>query len=359
MMSHIFSTAPYLRTEAEGASVAAANAAASAAAAAADDDDGNHSEFAAASTCHAERHYMENDQTLVILVTLCRGLLDHDGNLLIDIDAKPWRSVRPAFRIKPKAKDYIREIERRWKTFVRPPDCTKVGPRPTAWRATLLLDWLDNHPIVDVVEVAYLTTKVQEIKAALSQSYGIAASIDADGESVVEIDTDANDDGANALAPSPSPARVTTNRSGANGTIIPATNAIANTGTDNFAGISESIKWLGTSVLASAKLFVTQKEKDRAMTIAENEKDRTAKLELAKLEAEKREKEIADERARERINVLRVQIDSLRKDKRQLTMEVLSDNKRSKTVEDFLTVELRQMTKDIEQKEVELNNLLR
>ena len=51
------------------------------------------------------------------------------------------------------------------------------------------------------------------------------------------------------------------------------------------------------------------------MTIAENEKDRTAKLELAKLEAEKREKEIADERAREHINVLHVQIDSLRKDK--------------------------------------------
>jgi hypothetical protein len=191
------------------------------------------------------------------------------------------------------------------------------------------------------------------------QSYGIAASVDSDGESVVEINTDANDDGVTAQPPSRSPARVTTNRTrGGNGTIIPATNVIAKTGTDNFAGLSESIKWLGTSVLASAKLFATQKEKDRAMTIAENEKDRTAMLELAKLEAEKREKEIADERARERINVLRVQIDSLRKDKRQLTMEILSDNKRSKTVEDFLTVELRQITKDIEQKEVELNKFL-
>ena len=224
----------------------------------------------------------------------------------------------------------------------------------------LLLDWLDNHPIVDVVEVAYLTTKVQEIKAAVIQSYGIAASVDADGESVVEIERDANDDGANALAPSPRrlPARVTTNRSGRNGTIIPAPNAIAKTGTDNFAGLSESIKWLGTSVLASAKLFVTQKEKDRAMTIAENEKDRTAKLELAKLEAEKREKEIADERARERINVLRVQIDSLRKDKRQLTIEILSDNKRSKTVEDFLTKEIEQVTEKAHEKEMELYNLL-
>jgi hypothetical protein len=123
-------------------------------------------------------------------------------------------------------------------------------------------------------------------------------------------------------------------------------------------------------VLASAKLYAAQKEqdremaieeneKDREMKIAENEKDRKVQLELAKLESEKREKEIADERARERISVLHAQIDSLRKDKRQLTMEVLSDNKRSKTVEDFLTVELRQMTKDIEQKEVELNNLLR
>jgi hypothetical protein len=316
MMSQFFSTAPYLRTETEGASVAAANAAAAAAAAAADDDDGNHSEFAAAGPCHAERHYMENGQTLVILVTLCRGLLDHDGNQLIDFDAEPWRSVRPAFRIKPKVKAYMREIERRWKTFVRPPDCTKVGPRPASWPTHLLLDWLDKHPIVDVVEVAYLTTKVQEIRDAVIQSYGIAASVDSDGESVVEINTDANDDGVTAQPPSRSPARVTTNRTrGGNGTIIPATNVIAKTGTDNFAGLSESIKWLGTSVLASAKLFATQKEKDRAMTIAENEKDRTAKLELAKLEAEKREKEIADERAREHINVLHVQIDSLRKDK--------------------------------------------
>lgn len=231
--------------------------------------------------------------------------------------------------------------------FCGHPSNYKGGPRPKKWTLEQLTDWLDNNPIVDDIDVAFLTSKVQEAKADVidgtAQLDDTKVSSSGDGSSAA-IDVDANNSNTKD-----SRNRLTENAS--------------------FVRLNESIKWLGTSVLASARLYAAQKEqdremaieeneKDRDMKIAENEKDRNVQLELAKLEAEKREKEIAAARARERINILHAQIDSLRKDKRQLTIEALSDNKRSKTVEDFLTVELRQITKDIEQKEVELNKFL-
>ena len=356
------STSSLLRAETGfrlGGTVAATNAAVAAAAAA--------PELAAAAvgTCHAEHHYLTMDQSLPVLIALCRGIIDEEGEQLLNLDAEPWCSFRPARIIKPKAKDYMREIERRWNTFLRPPQNAGVGPRPASWPHAQLVDWLDKHPIVDAVEVAYLTAKVQEAKAAVMEAnllrMGDASYNDASGEPVIEIDADANDGGTAAQAPSRSPGRAI-NNGGRKPPSTPApvvNNTTPRTSTNNFKGLSESIKWLGTSVLASAKLFATQKEKDREMTIAENEKDRLAQLELAKLEAEKRDKEIAEERSRERIHILRSQIDSLRNDKRQLTLEMLSDsNKRSKTIEDFLAKEIEQMTKETQEKEIELNNLL-
>lgn len=294
--------------------------------------------------CRSEYYFNEMNQSLPILVAMCRGLVDDDGEPLINVDLEPWCLVRPMQNVRPKAKDYVREIGRRWYTFVGTHQNYKGGPRPKKWTIDELTDWLDKHPITDIIDAAYLKSKVQEAKDILI-----------DGSVQLEDAKGSSGDGAAKVASLPS--EVDAPRS-------------ARADTASFVRLSESIKWLGTSVLTSAKLFVAQREQDREMTIeeneknreltmAENEKDRKAQFELAKLEAEKREKEIADARARERINILRDQLHSLRKDKRQLTMEVLSENKRSKTMDDFLTVELRQMSKDIEQKEVELNNLLR
>ena len=163
------------------------------------------------------------NQSLPTLITLCRGITDHDGFSLLDVDAEPWCSVRPARSIKPKAKDYMREIEWRWKTFLRPPQCTRVGPRPASWSHTQLVDWLDKHPIVDVTEVAYLTSKVQEVKAAMIESNqlraGEAPINNADDVPVIELDLDANNhDGRNAQVPS-RPARATNIIGGGNGAI--------------------------------------------------------------------------------------------------------------------------------------------
>ncbi|KAL7432042.1 hypothetical protein ACHAXH_002339 [Discostella pseudostelligera] len=320
-------------------------------------DDPRHSKFAAVVgrgdgnsagfLCRSEYHFQEMNQSLPILVAMCRGLTNEEGAPLIDIEVEPWCSIRPLLSVRPKAKDYVREIERRWCTFVGTHQNYKGGPRPKKWTLEQLTDWLDNNPIVDDIDVAFLTSKVQEAKADVidgtAQLDDTKVSSSGDGSSAA-IDVDANNSNTKD-----SRNRLTENAS--------------------FVRLNESIKWLGTSVLASARLYAAQKEqdremaieeneKDRDMKIAENEKDRNVQLELAKLEAEKREKEIAAARARERISILHAQIDSLRKDKRQLTIEALSDNKRSKTVEDFLTVELRQITKDIEQKEVELNKFL-
>lgn len=184
--------------------------------------------------------------------------------------------------MRPKAKDYVREIERRWYTFVGTHQNYKGGPRPKKWTLEQLTDWLDNNPIVDDIDVAFLTSKVQEAKADVID--GTAQLDDTKVSSSGDCSSAAIDVDANNSNTKDSRNRLTENAS--------------------FVRLNESIKWLGTSVLASAKLYAAQKEqdremaieeneKDRDMKIAENEKDRNVQLELAKLEAEKREKEIA------------------------------------------------------------------
>lgn len=116
---------------------------------------------------------------------------------------------------------------------------------------------------------------------------------------------DANDGRtAQANYQSHSPARGINNGNGdGNGAVqVQASQATTNSTiaiADTFASLGESIQWLGTSVLASAKRYATQKEKDCEMAIPENEKDRTAQLKMAKLEAENQKNEIANEKAKE------------------------------------------------------------
>ena len=55
----------------------------------------------------AEQHYQDNNRTMILLATMCIGVRDDDGLLLIDPDIAPWDKL-PKKQKKPTL-DLLRE----------------------------------------------------------------------------------------------------------------------------------------------------------------------------------------------------------------------------------------------------------
>lgn len=120
--------------------------------------------------CAAERHFVEKGRTLRTLVTLCRGILDDDGNQLIDANAEPWCQIKPEKQVKPTNAEYVDEIRRRWKEFAGIPTNFKAEPAPKKWKTAQLLEWLDKNPVVDAANVAYLKAMAKEYKTSATEA---------------------------------------------------------------------------------------------------------------------------------------------------------------------------------------------
>ena len=115
--------------------------------------------------CPTEKHFEENGKSLKVLVALCRGLKDANGNYVLEPDTDPfWRSLRARTR-RPTAEGWHAEIRRRWETFVGAryrscPNDPRLGPRPNGWKLPKVLQWLDSNPIDAIEDVAFLVSEV-------------------------------------------------------------------------------------------------------------------------------------------------------------------------------------------------------
>lgn len=122
------------------------------------------------SVSHAEQHYASKNHSIKALVAMCRGLLDGDKPLL-DISVEPWASMKIT-TVKPTAKEYKEEIERRWQISVGAAGIKqqKGKPRPKQWLMPKLLEWLDENPISDSADIGYLSRKVAEHKVIAEEA---------------------------------------------------------------------------------------------------------------------------------------------------------------------------------------------
>jgi hypothetical protein len=133
---------------------------------------------------------------------------------------------------------------------------------------------------------------------------------------------------------------------------------------ENLAHLSDSIKSLSSSALAMARMEAEQKEKDRTFSLQENEKDRAARIRQAEIEAEQKMrlatlelKEKEEVRRRERADALSLAIATLTTQKRQLTIEMLS-NKKCKDMAEYLASEIKEIENEKIKKQQELNDLI-
>ena len=120
--------------------------------------------------CPAEQYFAHKNQSVKSLVVMCRGLLSGDDQLL-DITKEPWLSMKVGL-VKPTAKDYKDEIERRWKatTSVSPTKIQSMAPRPKQWLMPRVLEWLDANPVSDKFDVQFLQRRIEIQKGMVERA---------------------------------------------------------------------------------------------------------------------------------------------------------------------------------------------
>jgi hypothetical protein len=125
----------------------------------------------------AEAYYAEKNNCLKILVAMCYGVTDEEGQPLIDIDESPWREIKRA-QINPSSDHYFAEITRRHTHLTR---LGRKIPRPRAkgWSIPNKQKWLVDNPIVSNADKKYLVGIVNIRKAAMEASNAETAEIDA------------------------------------------------------------------------------------------------------------------------------------------------------------------------------------
>jgi hypothetical protein len=106
----------------------------------------------------AKRWLNSNNHSMRTLVALCRGILNDNGSQILDIMMDPWRFL-PLYTIKPKSEEYKVEIKCRWEQF-NSEGAKEKKPKPTQWNIDKCLKWLDDHPIINETDIAFLQQTV-------------------------------------------------------------------------------------------------------------------------------------------------------------------------------------------------------
>ena len=120
----------------------------------------NIDEYSSNFTNNAENFYNNEGCCLKVLVCMCYGLRDDSDNLLLDLEAEPWKSF-PIAQIRPNKDMLIKEVTRRWSQSNKDKTNTKIGPRPKQWTLVKIRDWLEVNPIVDPNDVTFLKDVVR------------------------------------------------------------------------------------------------------------------------------------------------------------------------------------------------------
>ena len=93
------------------------------------------------------------------LVVLCHGLTHEGRTPTIDVLAAPWLTMKKSV-ICVSSKEYQSEITHRWDIMCTyDPNLKAISrdiPRPSQWKLAKLKMWLDNNPVMDDGERAFL-----------------------------------------------------------------------------------------------------------------------------------------------------------------------------------------------------------
>jgi hypothetical protein len=113
-----------------------------------------------AELCPSQKAYEESGNEKKVQYLMSIGL-QCNGSALFWFETVPW-SLLPKTSLRPKNTDYGKEIARRSKLF-------KISPalRPSNWTRLQTIEWLQQNPVRDNVDIDFLTKEVARVRNVL------------------------------------------------------------------------------------------------------------------------------------------------------------------------------------------------
>ncbi|KAI2497898.1 hypothetical protein MHU86_16596 [Fragilaria crotonensis] len=118
------------------------------------------------SSSECKKLYVDSGNDKTILYVLSIGL-EHDSEPLFSLEQEPWSTLSKNALRPPKNSDLVKEVKRRATA-----SNMRSVPRPSNWTRNQIIEWLEEHPVSDSMDVQFLTFEVlrlQEISRRMQQ----------------------------------------------------------------------------------------------------------------------------------------------------------------------------------------------
>jgi hypothetical protein len=118
------------------------------------------------SSSACKKVYVDSGNDKTTLYVLSIGL-EHDNEPLFSLEQEPWSTLSKNTLRPPKNSDLVKEVRRRATA-----SNMRSAPRPTNWTRNQMIEWLEEHPVSDSMDVQFLTFEVlrlQEISLRMQQ----------------------------------------------------------------------------------------------------------------------------------------------------------------------------------------------
>ena len=110
--------------------------------------------------------YVDSGNDKTVLYVLSIGV-EHDNEPLFSLEQEPWSTLSKNALRPPKNTDLAKEVRRRATAST-----VRSAPRPSNWTRNQMIEWLEEHPVSDPMDVQFLTFEVlrlQEVSMRMHQ----------------------------------------------------------------------------------------------------------------------------------------------------------------------------------------------
>ncbi len=112
----------------------------------------------------SEQHYRNSNNSLRILVVMCRCIKTNDGSEIVDFNVDPWMLLKVTTYC-PSLLEWRSEVRQRLKINIATKRISKLSkkdnPLPNQWTIPKCQKWLDLYPISVNSDIAFLCAKIQ------------------------------------------------------------------------------------------------------------------------------------------------------------------------------------------------------
>jgi hypothetical protein len=129
-------------------------------------------------TLRGKYRYESSNGAKSLLLTMCIGLESSDdaNRRLGDVTLEPYLSSKQKRQFNPKKAELVKEVERRYELS---DSNVEKKPRAGNWSNSMLVQWLQNHPVCEQEEVSYLLIEEKKLHDMLVEANREATEVSA------------------------------------------------------------------------------------------------------------------------------------------------------------------------------------